>query len=323
MSAVSYRRLQPRVSPSPQALPSSLPSPVFLAIICYAIWGFAPLIYLPMHAFDAGPLEIMAHRSLWAVICCAGLVYLNKQFPEVWAILKSPRVLGLLFISSLTLAANWGVFVWAVMNQHLIESSLGYYLNPLFNMAAGAFLFQERLDRHGLAAIGMAGIGVVIQGFALGHIPYIALFLALSFMTYGLIRKSLNVGALAGLIIECLFLIGPAIIYLVWFEAKGSGHFFLNPANSFWLMLSGPITVLPLALFAYVTRRMRLSSMGFIQFLGPTISFIIGLALGEAFSPLRGLSFVFIWGGAAVFAFGAWRRHQNLSLSAPKATAET
>ncbi|MFT3998071.1 MAG: EamA family transporter RarD [Asticcacaulis sp.] len=288
--------------------PSFFASPIGLAVVCYAVWGFAPLVYLPMKDFGAEPLEIMAHRSVWALLWSGGLVLITKQFPEVLSILRTPKTALTLLIAALMIAINWSVFVWAVTNHHTIESALGYYLNPLLNMAAGAILFKERLDNWGKGAIGLAIVGVAIQALALGHVPYVALTLALSFATYGIIRKQLAVSALAGLCVECIFLFVPSIIYLVWFEGAGLGHFFDAPMNAFWFALTGPVTVLPLFLFAYVARRLPLSTMGFIQFMAPTIAFMIGLFQGEPFTPMRALSFVFIWTGAGVFAFGAWRR---------------
>lgn len=287
---------------------TSFASPILLAVLCYTAWGFAPLIYVPIAAFGGSSLEIIGQRSVWALIWALGLILVTRQFPEVWAILKQPRLLGILLVSSLMIAINWGVFVWAVTHGHTIESSLGYYLNPLLNMAAGAVFFRERLDGYGKAAIGAAVIGVLIQAVAIGHIPWVALILAFSFATYGIIRKQVAVNALPGLFVECLYLFPVALVILVPFEQSGQGHFFLSPMNAFWFAMTGPITVLPLALFSFVARRLPLSTIGFIQFIAPTIAFCIGLSQGELFTPLRALSFAFIWGGAAIFAFGAWRR---------------
>jgi chloramphenicol-sensitive protein RarD len=297
---------------SPSTGLAFLASPVGLAIFCYFIWGFAPLVYVPMKGFGADPLEIMAHRSVWAVIWSGGLVAFTKQFPEVLTIFKNGRLMRLLGLASVMIAINWGMFVYAVTNGHTMDSALGYYLNPLINMAAGALLFKEHLDGYGKTAIGLAVIGVVVQGLALGHFPFISMIIALSFATYGIIRKHAPVSALAGLFVECCFLIVPSLIYLIWFEGQGRGHFFHNASNAFWFMVTGPVTVLPLALFSYVARRLPLSTMGFIQFIAPTITFFIGLFQGEGFSALRAASFAFIWGGALVFAFGAWRRFSAL-----------
>jgi chloramphenicol-sensitive protein RarD len=283
-------------------------SPILAAVLCYTIWGIVPLFYVPIHAFGAGPIEVIAHRSLWAVVWAGGAVFAAKQWPEVAAAYASPYLRWMLLLTSVLVAANWGIYVWAVTNGHTIESALGYYLNPLLNMAAGAIIFRERVDNWGKAAISLAVVGVVIQALAIGHVPWVALSLALTFGTYGILRKHLPVPALAGLFVECLYMLLPAMIYLVWYQMQGQGHFFKAPMNAVWLMLTGPVTVLPLVLFAFVARRLPLSTMGFIQFIGPTLTFLIGLMQGEAFNVTRGVSFAFIWLGAAVFAFGAWRR---------------
>ena len=232
---------------------------------------------------------------------------INKQWPEVMAAFRSTRLRWMLLLTSILVASNWGIYVWAVTNGHTVESALGYYLTPLLNMAAGALIFRERIDAWGKGAIALAIMGVVIQIVALGQLPWVAILLAASFGSYGILRKHLVVNALVGLCVECLYLFLPALGYLVWFEATGQGHFF-HPAHAFWLLLTGPVTVLPLVMFAYAARRIPLSTMGFVQFIGPTLTFAIGLWEGEPFSLAAGVSFIFIWAGGLVFAFGAWRR---------------
>ncbi len=291
---------------------SPLTSPVLLAIACYVVWGFVPLFYAPIHAFGGGAIEIIAHRSLWSVVWAGGLVWATKQWPQVGAALKDARLRWMLLVTSVLIAVNWGVYVWAVTNGHTIESALGYYITPLVNMAAGTIMFRERLDRWGWAAIVLAVVGVAVQVVAIGTVPWVALILAASFGSYGILRKQTQVPALPALFIECAYLFLPAVIYLGWFEATGQGHFFRSPSNAMWFLLTGPVTVLPLALFGFVARRLPLSTFGFVQFISPTLTFFIGLMQGEAFSPLRAVSFAFIWLGAAVFAFGAWRRMQAL-----------
>ncbi|MGZ3298652.1 MAG: EamA family transporter, partial [Asticcacaulis sp.] len=208
----------------------------------------------------------------------------------------------------------WGVYVWAVTSSHTVETALGYYLTPLLNMAAGSLLFHERLDNWGKGAIALAVAGVLVQVMALGQVPWVALILAGTFGSYGILRKHLQVPALSGLFVECAFLLVPALAYLGWFEATGQGHF-LHPVNALWLILTGPVTVLPLVLFAFAARRIALSTMGFLQFIGPTLTFFIGIGEGEPFSLARGVSFAFIWGGAIVFAFGAWRKLRAVKLA--------
>jgi chloramphenicol-sensitive protein RarD len=181
-------------------------------------------------------------------------------------------------------------------------------VTPLVNMASGWLIFRERIERVGWIAIGLASVGVVFQGLALGHLPLISLALALSFGGYGIVRKQVQADAQTGLFIECLMLIVPATAFIVWLESHGAGHFTSSPAATAWLIAAGPITALPLALFSWCARRLPLSTMAFLQFIGPTIGFGIGVSQGEPFTSLHATSFGFIWAGAVVFLFGAWRR---------------
>jgi chloramphenicol-sensitive protein RarD len=198
----------------------------------------------------------------------------------------------------------------------LLETSLGYYITPLVNMAAGALIFRERIGRLGQLAMALAGLGVIVQGVALGHLPWISLVLAASFGAYGIVRKQVAADAQTGLFIECLLVGLPGLAFILWLQAHGAGHFTSDPIAAAWLVACGPNTALPLVLFSWSARRIPLSAMGFLQFISPTISFLIGLAEGEAFTPLRALSFGFIWAGAAVYAYGAWTRARALARAA-------
>lgn len=272
---------------------------------CYAIWGFIPLVFQQMDRIGADAWEIMAHRMVWSVLLAALLVLIARQSKDFVAAVRNPRIMAWLALSTLLIAVNWTVYVIAVNSHRTLEGSLGYYLNPLLNMAAGAWLFRERLSRFGLVAIGLAGAGVALQALALGHLPWISLVLAFSFCGYGIIRKRLDVEAQTGLLIETLLLFGPALAWVLWLASKGTGHFGAGADATFWLMASGVVTVIPMALFAWAARRMPYSTMGFLQFLAPTIVFVIGVLQGEPFGWLRGISFAFIWLGAVVFAIGA------------------
>jgi chloramphenicol-sensitive protein RarD len=287
---------------------TKLASPVLMGAICYAVWGLAPLAYGPIHAFGGGAVEIIAHRAVWALVLLFVLILATRQGGALLDLLRAPKKLLMLLLSAGMLVLNWGVFVWAVTNGRTLETSLGYYLNPLLNMAIGALFFSERLDRFGQGAIALAVAGVALQAVAIGQIPFVSLFLAVSFGGYGLVRKQLPVGAMTGLFVECLFMSLVALPFLIWLEGQGQGHFLSSPAHMVWFILTGPVTVIPLALFSYAARRLPLSTIGFLQFIAPSFTFCIGLMQGEPFSLLRGVSFGVIWAGAAVFAFGAWRR---------------
>jgi len=285
-------------------------------VACYAVWGLAPLAFQQMGATGADAWEIMGHRALWGVLWAGLLVLLARQARQVRGVFADRRTLGLLIASTALISINWTLFVWAVNSGRTLETSLGYYLNPLLNMAAGAWLFRERIDGFGKGAIALAAVGVVLQGLALGHLPWVSLALGFSFAAYGVIRKRVRADAQTGLFVECLFLAVPGAVWLAFLEGSGRGHFFAAPDAAFWLLVSGPLTVLPLFLFSWAARRMPLSTMGFLQFLAPTLSFCIGVAQGEPFTLLRAVSFGFIWAGAAVFAAGAVRRARERSREA-------
>lgn len=275
------------------------------AIGCYVIWGFMPLLFIGQAAIGFSAAEILSHRALWSVLFAGGLVLLAGQSNQVRAALGQPRTLGWLALATVLIAINWGLYVWATTHHSTLEASLGYYINPLLNMIVGLWLFRERIDRWGWVAIGLAAIGVLFQALALGRPPWISIALALSFGAYGVIKKRVPVEAQAGLFIECLLLLPFGVVFVTWLQIHGLGHGFATPEGFGWALLNGPMTVLPLALFAFAARRMPLSTMGFIQFLAPTLQFGIGVAMGEAFTPLRAVSFAFIWLGAGVFAAAA------------------
>ncbi|MBD3834852.1 EamA family transporter RarD [Brevundimonas bullata] len=290
-------------SPSPNS--SEARTALAAGLLCYLIWGFVPLIFQQMAHQGANAWEIMGHRAVWGLVWSLLLVLLARQWSQVMAVLRQPKVLGWLSLSAILIATNWTVYIVAVNNGRTLDASLGYYLNPLLNMAAGAWLFRERIDWAGKIAMALAAIGVVLQTLALGHAPWVSLVLALTFAAYGIIRKRVSVDAQTGLFLECLLLALPGLIWLIHIETTGAGHFTATPAATLWLLFAGPATVIPLALFAWAARRMPLSSMGFLQFLAPTIVFIIGALQGEALGPLRIASFVFIWVAVGVFAVGA------------------
>ena len=287
-------------------------------IACYAIWGFIPLVFQAMGRAGADALEIMAHRTAWSVLWAAALVLMVRQGGQVVQALRSPRVMGWIALSTTLIAVNWTTYVMAVNNGRTLDASLGYYLNPLLNMAAGAWLFREKISRTGMVAIALAGCGVVLQAVALGHLPWVSLVLATTFCAYGVIRKRVAVDAQSGLFLECLLLAGPGLAWVLWIASQGQGHFGQSTTATLWLLAAGPITVVPMVLFAWAARRMPLSTMGFLQFLAPTIVFVIGVSQGEPFGLLRAISFGFIWAGAVVFAIGAIRARRSAVVVAPE-----
>jgi chloramphenicol-sensitive protein RarD len=274
------------------------------------MWGFMPLLFMGQGALGFDALEILAHRALWAVAVAGLLVLMAKQGGQVRGAFASPTTLGWLTLSTLLIAVNWGLYVWATTHHATLEASLGYYINPLLNMVVGLWLFREKIDKWGWVAIGLAAIGVAFQTAALGRPPWISIILAISFASYGVIRKRVPIDAQAGLLVECLLLVPFGLAWVLWLQHSGAGAAFDSPVNTLWALANGPATVLPLALFAWSARRLPLSTLGFIQFLAPTLQFAVGVWAGEALTPLRVVSFAFIWGGAGVFATAAFFRHR-------------
>ena len=291
-------------------------------VTCYSIWGVVPLAFQLLGRMGASPWEILAHRTLWGAPAALAFVLSARQGPAALAVLRQPRTLGWLALSAALIAANWITFIWAVNSGRVLDTSLGYYILPLFNMAAGAVLFGERVDRPGMLAMGLAAAGVGLQAVALGHLPLVSLLLAATFGGYGVVRKRVAAEAQTGLLVECVLLAIPSLAFVLWLAARGSGHFGQGVAVSGWLAACGPITAVPLVLFAWAARRIPLSAMGFLQFISPTITFAIGVAQGEPLNGLRALSFGCIWTGVAVFALGAWRKGPVLTAIAGRAPAE-
>jgi chloramphenicol-sensitive protein RarD len=288
--------------------------PAYVAGVgCYLLWGFLPLYFHLLSALGVSSWEMIAHRTLWSVLWAGGLVVLAKQNGQVAQVLRQPKTLAVLALSTLAIFSNWTIYIFAVNAGHVIEASLGYYINPLMNMAAGALLFRERMTTEGKVAIGLAAAGVAVQTVALGHLPIVSLGLAVTFCAYGILRKQVKADAQTGLFIECAYLALPGLIYVLHVQSTGQGHFGAGTGLSILLALAGPATVVPLALFAWSARRLPLSAIGFLQFIAPTIQFLLGVAFGEAFTPLRALSFAFIWLGVAVFAYGAWKKTRVLA----------
>lgn len=281
-------------------------TPMIAGMACFTFWGLLPILFIWSSRLGAGPMEIVAWRIIWSLPCAIALVFIAGQGAHLRRL--KLKTFGALALSAALIAINWSIYVWAVCSSHTISASLGYYLNPLLNMAAGALLFKERIDRPGRIAIALAAVGVVLQGIALGEFPWVSLALAFSFCGYGIVRKSAAVEAQAGLLVECLFLMIPAIAYAVYLTHAGQGMFGKTPMATLALVLGGPSTVIPLALFAFAARRMPLTSMGFLQFIAPTLQFLVGVENGETMTSLRAFSFVFIWAGVLVFVFDVWQK---------------
>ena len=274
----------------------------------YGLWGFMPLYIKAVRAVPL--LEVLCHRVVWALVLLLPLVWRQGELGSVLVAVRRPRTLAILATSALAIALNWLVYIWAVVHGRLLEGSLGYYINPLVNVLLGVVVLGERLDRPVRVAVGIAAVGVAWLTLRLGQPPWIALALAASFGLYGLMRKLAPVGALAGLAIETALLMPLAGGYLVWAMLTGRSAFLAgSPTLSLLLLLAGPVTAIPLLFFAGAARRLPLSTMGFLQYLSPTLQFLLAvLVYGEPFDGSRAVAFGFIWTALAVFAVYSARR---------------
>jgi chloramphenicol-sensitive protein RarD len=263
--------------------------------------------YLKLLSF-AGPIEVLAHRILWSFPAALVAVALMGGFRAARTALAAHGVFGTLVVSATLIAINWGVYVWAIANERVIESSLAYFLTPLINVAFGVAFFEERLTRLQMAAMALAALGVAVQAAALSALPWAAIALCVTWSLYGLIRKRAPVPAAAGLAAETLILAAPATIALVLIARDAPLGFSAGPMEATLLALAGPVTAIPLILFTFGARRLRFSTLGLLQYIGPTLQFALGLAWGEPFTPLRAASFILIWAGLVLFSYDAWRR---------------
>ena len=275
----------------------------------YALWGFLP-IYLKLIGF-ADAREVLGQRILWCVPAAllAALVMngAGKAFGEIRAAMR-PKMLGVLCLSALFIFANWACYVWLVLESRVIEASLAYFLAPLVSVGIGVLVFRERITGAQTVALGLAGCGVIVQGFAMGAPPWISLFICATWSSYAFIRKLAPVSSSTGLFIESLVLTPVAIGLLFWVSRDGMITFTAGADNAILLALAGPATAAPLVLFTIGARRVSFTSLGLMQYFAPTLQFFIALAYGESFTPLRAASFAFIWLGLVLFSWDMIKR---------------
>jgi chloramphenicol-sensitive protein RarD len=275
---------------------------ILSAALAFLCWGLFPLYF---HAIDeVPPLQILAHRMIWSLLFLLVVLAVRRQWGWL-RLARQPRVLGVFVASACLLSVNWLIYIWSVNNGHVIEASLGYFINPLVNIMLGYLLLKERLRRPQWLAIGVAALGVAWLTWQAGTIPWIALSLAASFGGYGLMRKIAPLGALEGLSFETMVLFPLAAAYAPWLTVHGQNAFINIPSNTtrMLLMAAGPVTAIPLLLFAGAARRIPLSVLGLLQYVTPTMQFMLGVWLfHEAFTAERLVGFVMIWIALALFA---------------------
>ncbi|WP_413721593.1 EamA family transporter RarD [Sodalis sp. RH24] len=278
---------------------------VLCALGAYLIWGLAPAYFKLIQQVPA--TEILTHRIIWSVFFMLALLTLCRKWRQVREVCRRPKALLLLGVTSLLVGSNWLLYIWAVNHHHMLEASLGYFINPLVNILLGMVFLGERFRKLQWLAVGLAICGVLIQLWKFGSLPWIALGLAFSFAFYGLLRKKLGVDPQTGMLIETLWLLPAGAWYLFIFADSPTSHLSANPWQlNMLLVAAGIITTIPLLLFAAAANNLRLSTLGFFQYLGPTLMFLLAVVFyGEAMTEDKLFAFGFIWLALAVFIFDA------------------
>ena len=260
----------------------------------YILWGLFPL-YWPLLE-PANPLEIVAHRAVWTLVFCFIVLLLSKQIHSTLGVLKNPKAMAALLLTTILISINWITYIWATNNGHVVEAALGYYINPLIIIAFGVLLLREKMRPLQWLAVAIAAVGVLVLTIDYGRLPWVAISLALSWGSYGLVKKKLNLGALDGLAIETLISLIPYLGYLIYIGNQGDGQFGHSAGLTLLLISAGAVTATPLLLFNGSTTRLPYSTIGLLQYITPTIQFSIGVWVRHEDMPAaRWIGFVIIW----------------------------
>ncbi len=290
-------------------------------LIAYLSWGFFPL-YWPLLA-PATSDEVLAHRFVWSLAVCIALMSFARLWPQFWLIVRSPRKLLIMTSATLVIAINWGGFIWGVTHGYVIEASLGYFINPLITVAFGVIFLRENMRPAQWTALTVAGVAVVILTVSSGRPPWLALALAGSFATYGLIKKKANLGAIESLSAETLIAFPIALGYLFLLDFQGNltfGH--ASTLNTVLLIGTGIITAFPLLMFGAAATRISLTSIGMLQYIVPIVQFILGVTVfREHMDPNRWFGFVMVWLALCIFTYDAIRHHRRTLADAADSTA--
>jgi chloramphenicol-sensitive protein RarD len=280
---------------------------ILYAALAYVAWGLFPLYF--KQVADVPSVEVVMHRTLWSLVFVLAVLQVRRQWAWMGAVVRQPRVLGAFALSALLLSGNWLTYVWAVQNQHVVDASLGYFILPLVNVALGYVFLHERPRPGQWVAVAVAAAGVLWLTVQAGRLPWIALVLASSFGVYGLLRKVATLGALEGLALETMLLAPVAAVVLGWWAWQGQGAMVQgdNAATLGWLLVAGPLTAVPLLLFAAGARLIPMSTLGILQYISPSLQFALGVwVFHEAFEPARLVGFVLIWAALCVYSAEGW-----------------
>lgn len=276
------------------------------AVFAYLLWGFFPLMFRMLDGVN--PIIIVSHRVVWALLFVAIILKFNGRLSEVRAAFSDRRSMVMIGLAALMLTCNWSLYVWAIEAEMVLQTSFGYFINPLFNVVIGMVFLGERQNRWQALSIGIAVVAVIIQTIAIGELPWVALVLAGLFATYGYLRKTVNVGSAPGLMVETILMLPLAVGFLAYtFITQGAGPH-ADAGNMMWLIFTGPATAGALLFFAYGARNLRLTTIGMIQYIGPSIQFFIAIYLfGEPLNGMQLVSFALIWVSLIIFSIDSMR----------------
>lgn len=285
---------------------------VFIAVAAYVIWGISPIYWKLIQGVPA--MEIVGHRMTWSFLFVVTVIFIRRESQFLWAILKQPRSTLIFLVTALLLSINWLVYIWAVNSGNIVDASLGYFINPLVNVVFGVIFLKERLRAWQWVSVSLAFLGVVYLTFRLGTLPWIGLVLALTFGVYGLIRKKVTERSIYGFAMETGFMFLPAFGYLSILELSGRGNFaHRGLADALLLVTTGAYTAIPLVMFGMAAQLVQLSTLGFIQYITPTLQFLIGVFVyGEEFSVDKLVGFGMIWIALGIFSVEGIVRHKDL-----------
>lgn len=272
------------------------------AILAFSFWGMVPVYFKSVSHVE--PLEVLIHRILWSVVFLTLIVFITKTTKNVTTILKDSKKLKILFISAILVSLNWLTFIWAISNNQIVEASLGYYINPLVSVVLGYLFFKERVNKTQFFAIFLALIAIVYQLYTLGELPIVSLILAFSFGFYGLARKKVHVESVSGLLIETLLISPIALIYFTYLQINGTSDFiFPLDKTSYLLVIAGIVTIIPLIWFNLAATKISMIKLGFLQYIGPSLSFLLAIFLyNEPFNLDKLITFIIIWIALLIFS---------------------
>ena len=277
-------------------------------LLAYSIWGFFPLYFRQLAHIS--PMDVLSNRAVWACIFVGILLTLRQGWGKVLSVFKTPRQFAMLALAALLVGSNWLMFLWAVANQQVVASSLGYFLTPLVNVLLGLLVLKERLNKLEWISVGFAVAAIINEVIALGSLPWVSLFLAATFGTYGLVRKQVAVDALSGLGLGTLAMLPVCGIYALWMAQSGHHVFSANDGLTVTLLIgAGILTALPLMFFAAATQRLDLATVGMLMYINPTMQFVTAVWIfGEPLQSARLVSFALIWIGLFVFSWSMWQK---------------